>query len=227
MQPPRTMRTAFSVATPYNSRLPAQAAYRAKIFRGIFPKCSPSHQGLSVLLGSFRKKFSRALHHLELHRAATIKIHFKWRGAKEQFMFGMIPFGREENSLFNYLDNMERSLFTGFGDMSQFRCDIQDKGDAYLMEAELPGFNKEDIAIDLNGDNLMITARHNSESGEKDEKGNYVRRERKFGSFSRSFDVSGIDTTAIKAAYNNGILELTLPKKGEVAPASRSIQIEG
>ena len=54
-----------------------------------------------------------------------------------------------------------------------------------------------------------------------------MRRERKFGSFSRSFDVSGIDTTAIKAAYNNGILELTLPKKGEVAPASRSIQIEG
>ena len=74
---------------------------------------------------------------------------------------------------------------------------------------------------------VMITARHNSESGEKDDKGNYVRRERKFGSFSRSFDVSGIDTTAIKAAYNNGILELTLPKKGEVTPASRSIQIEG
>lgn len=142
-------------------------------------------------------------------------------------MFGMIPFGREENSLFNYLDNMERSLFTGFGDMSQFRCDIQDKGDSYLMEAELPGFNKEDIAIDLNGDNLVITARHNSESGEKDDKGNYVRRERKYGSFSRSFDVSGIDTSAIKAAYNNGILELTLPKKGETAPVSRSIQIEG
>ena len=40
-------------------------------------------------------------------------------------MFGMIPFGREENSLWNYLDNMERSLFTGFGDMSQFRCDRQ------------------------------------------------------------------------------------------------------
>ena len=77
-------------------------------------------------------------------------------------MFGMIPFGREENSLFNYLDNMERSLFTGFGDMSQFRCDIQDKGDSYLMEAALPGFNNEDICIDLNGDSLMITARHTS-----------------------------------------------------------------
>ncbi len=142
-------------------------------------------------------------------------------------MFGMIPFGREENSLFNYLDNMERSLFNGFGDMNQFRCDIQDKGSEYLMEAELPGFNKEDISIDLNGDALVITARHNSESGEKDDKGNYVRRERKFGSFSRSFDVTGIDTSAIRAAYNNGVLELHLPKQAEVRPNSRSIQIEG
>ena len=82
-------------------------------------------------------------------------------------MFGMIPFGREENSLWNYLDNMERSLFTGFGDMSQFRCDIQDKGDHYLLEAELPGFQKEDISLDLAGDSLVITARHTSETEDK------------------------------------------------------------
>lgn len=138
-------------------------------------------------------------------------------------MFGMIPFGHEENSLWNYLDNMERSLFTGFGDMSQFRCDIQDKGDHYLMEAELPGFVKEDISLNLNGDELVITARHNSEVEEKQK--DYVRRERKFGSFSRSFDVSGIDAAAITAAYNNGILEVTLPKRTEVLPASRSIEI--
>lgn len=138
-------------------------------------------------------------------------------------MFGMIPFGHEENSLWNYLDNMERSLFTGFGDMSQFRCDIQDKGDHYLMEAELPGFVKEDIALNLNGDELVITARHNSEVEDKQK--DYVRRERKFGFFSRSFDVSGIDAAAITAAYNNGILEVTLPKRTEVSPASRSIEI--
>lgn len=142
-------------------------------------------------------------------------------------MFGMIPFGREENSLFRYLDNMEKNLFTGFGDVSHFRCDIQDKGDSYFMEAELPGFQKEDIAIDVNGDTLVITARHNSESGEKDEQGNYVRRERKFGSYSRSFDLTGIDAEKIKASYNNGILELTLPKKEEPTGATRSIQIEG
>ena len=62
-------------------------------------------------------------------------------------MFGMIPFTREENSLWNYLDNMEKSLFTGFGDMSQFRCDIQDKGDHYLLEAELPASRERTSAL--------------------------------------------------------------------------------
>ena len=142
-------------------------------------------------------------------------------------MFGMIPFGREENSLFKYRDNREPTPLTGWGDVSRSRCDMRERGDPSLWEGGLPGSRRENIAIAQTGNNLMTPARHNSESGEKDDKGNYVRRERKFGSFSRSFDVSGIDTTAIKAAYNNGILELTLPKKGEVTPASRSIQIEG
>ena len=139
-------------------------------------------------------------------------------------MFGMIPFTRDENNLFRYLDNMERNFFTGFGDVSQFRCDIQDKGDKFLLEAELPGFRKEDISIDLNGDELVICARHNSEEEKKD--GDYVRRERKFGSYSRSCNVSGIDTAAISAAYNNGVLELELPKKQPELPATTSIQIK-
>ena len=142
-------------------------------------------------------------------------------------MFGMIPFSREENSMFNYLDNMEKNLFAGFGDANQFRCDIRDKGNEYLLEAELPGFDKQDISIDLNGDDLVISAQKSSESNQKDEAGNYVRRERKFGSYSRRFDVSNIDTSAIKAAYNNGILSLDLPKKAQVQQENRTIQIEG
>lgn len=140
-------------------------------------------------------------------------------------MFGMIPFGREENSLWNYLDNMERSLFTGFGDMSQFRCDIQDKGDHYLLEAELPGFQKEDISLELKEGILTIKAEHKENQDQKDDKGNYIRRERRYGSFSRTFDVSGIDENAITAVYNNGILELTLPKLAPVVPQSRQIAI--
>ncbi len=141
-------------------------------------------------------------------------------------MFGMIPFTREENSLWNYLDNMEKSLFTGFGDMSQFRCDIQDKGDSYLLEAELPGFAKEDISLDVNGDTMVITARHNSEQEEKGE-GNYLCRERKYGSYSRSFNARRIETQGIQAPDTHAILEITLPKQPEVAPAARTIQIEG
>ena len=134
-------------------------------------------------------------------------------------MFDLIPFGRNERNLFNYLDNVERSFWDGsISNMAQFRCDVQDKGDSYLLEAELPGFEREDIGIDLDGTTLVITARHSSESGEKDKDGNYLRRERKFGSFSRSFDVSGVDTEHISAAYKNGVLELTLPKQAAQVP---------
>ena len=87
-------------------------------------------------------------------------------------MFDLIPFGRNERNLFNYLDNVERSFWDGsISNMAQFRCDVQDKGDSYLLEAELPGFEREDIGIDLDGTTLVITARHSSESGEKDKDG--------------------------------------------------------
>ena len=143
-------------------------------------------------------------------------------------MFDLIPFGRNERNLFNYLDNVERSFWDGsISNMAQFRCDVQDEGDSYLLEAELPGFEREDIGIDLDGTTLVITARHSSESGEKDKDGNYLRRERKFGSFSRSFDVSGVDTEHISAAYKNGVLELTLPKQAARAPQARRIEIAG
>ena len=60
--------------------------------------------------------------------------------------------GRNERNLFQYLDNVEKSLFDGLDTrVSRFRTDILDKGDRYLLEAELPGFKKEDIHLDLEG----------------------------------------------------------------------------
>ena len=72
---------------------------------------------------------------------------------------------------------------------------------------------------------LTIKAEHKENQDQKDDKGNYIRRERRYGSFSRTFDVSGIDENAITAVYNNGILELTLPKLAPVVPQSRQIAI--
>ena len=138
-------------------------------------------------------------------------------------MFGMIPFERHENNLFDMFDNFERSFF-GSSSPSTFRTDIRDEGDKFVLEAELPGLKKEDIKLDLKDGILTISAQHSQESEEK--KNSYIRRERRYGSFSRSFDVSGIQEDHITAAYNNGVLELTLPKAQPVVPAARQIDIQ-
>ena len=140
-------------------------------------------------------------------------------------MFGMIPFDRHDSSLFDMLDNFERNFFGSSNNTaSSFRTDIRDEGDKFVLEAELPGFKKEDIKLDLKDGILTISAQHSQESEEK--KNSYIRRERRYGSFSRSFDVSGIQEDHITAAYNNGVLELTLPKAQPVVPAARQIDIQ-
>ena len=139
-------------------------------------------------------------------------------------MFGMIPFERHENNLFDMLDNMERSFFgNGTTSMAAFRTDIRDEGNQFVLEAELPGFRKEDIHLELKDGILTISATRSADSQEK--KGGYIRRERKYGAFSRSFDVSGINESAISAAYNDGVLTLTLPKEAPVVPEAKRIEI--
>ena len=89
----------------------------------------------------------------------------------------------------------------------------------------MPGFNKGDIDLHLQDGVLTITAKH-QETSEKKEEGKYLCRERRCGSYQRSFDVSGIQEENITAAYDNGVLKLPLPKQGEVIPQSRKIAIE-
>lgn len=86
----------------------------------------------------------------------------------------------------------------------------------------MPAFDKEDININIDGNKLTITAKHNVEKEEN--KDNYICRERRYGSFTRSFDVSNIKTEEIKADYKNGVLTLDLPKKNN-NPTSRKIDI--
>ena len=144
-------------------------------------------------------------------------------------MFEIIPFDRRGRQFSTYdpfraFDEMERSFFKN--SLTEFRTDVSDNGDSYLVEAELPGFSKEDIQIDLDKDRLTISAERKSETEDSDEKKNFVRRERYYGSYSRSFDVTGIDTESIKAEYKDGVLNLTLPKKVPEIPAAKKIEIE-
>ena len=143
-------------------------------------------------------------------------------------MYSLLPFGRYANNSLNSLfDDFERSFFpTQRGQLPAFRTDIKDEGDHFLLQADLPGFKKEDIDLHLQDGMLTITANHDETTENKDEGGKYVCRERHVGSFARSFDVSGIKEEDISASYENGVLKLTLPKQGEPEPQSRKIAIQ-
>ena len=141
-------------------------------------------------------------------------------------MFGMLPFDRSDNNVFDTFDNFARDFFRRSNtDLPAFRTDIRDTGDSYVLEAELPGFRKEDISLDLKEGILTITASHSESSEQRDTDGSYIRRERRFGSFQRSFDVTGIEEKNITAAYENGVLSLPLPKAKPVEPEVHRIEI--
>ena len=137
-------------------------------------------------------------------------------------MFELTPYSTRRSMMdpFNFFSD----FFGTNNAPMELRTDITDKGDAFVLEADLPGFKKDDIMIDLENDRLTIKAERHSEH--EAAKNGYVRRERSFGSFERSFDVSGIDTASIKANYTDGVLTLTLPKRPELVPDNRSIVIE-
>lgn len=142
-------------------------------------------------------------------------------------MFELMPFGYRRVSAYNPFrdfEEMSRSFWNN-NNVSAFRTDITEKDGKYILEADLPGFKKEDISVDIDKDCLTITAEHKSE--EKDENADsYIRRERYYGSYTRSFNVKGIDTEAITAAYNDGVLTLTMPKKEPEVPAARRLEIK-
>lgn len=144
-------------------------------------------------------------------------------------MFGLMnsPRSRGDGMLnpFQELENMTNSFF-GRGPKFPFDLDVKDLGDAFQLEADLPGMKKEDLHVDLDGDYLTISAQRREEHDEKDESGNYIRRERSYGSFRRTFDVSSVDTEQISASYRDGVLSLRLPKKESSQSTLRHLEIQ-
>lgn len=108
-------------------------------------------------------------------------------------------------------------------DIHQFRTDIQDSGDHYVIEAELPGFDKEDIKVEYEQNYLTISAQR--ENLTKDERENFIRQERHYGEFVRRFFVEDIDENRIDASFKNGILTLDCPKNAIEKPPQKRIEI--
>lgn len=136
-------------------------------------------------------------------------------------------------SVYDMFDDMFDDFFNDswtpvYSNRDVMRTDIHEKDGQYLLEVELPGYSKEDIKLDLKDGYLTISASHGDTKEDKDSKGNVIRSERSFGSASRSFYVGkDVKSEDIKARFNNGILELSVPntKQPKVENTSR-IMIE-
>ena len=118
-----------------------------------------------------------------------------------------------------------RRYMRSFNAFPEFRTDIAEKDGNYILQADLPGFKKEDINIELKDDTMTISATRKNEFEEKDSDGRIIRSERSYGSYSRSFDISAIDVENIKAEYTDGVLKLTMPKKAPETPEVKRLEI--
>ncbi|PJI08384.1 MULTISPECIES: heat shock protein Hsp18 [Clostridium] len=151
-------------------------------------------------------------------------------------MFGMVPFKKNNNNNLmrrdDFFDKMFDNFFsndffapTSFTNTGNFNVDVQENEDNYIVAADLPGTKKENINLEYDNNYLTISAKREDIAENKDDKNNFVRRERSYGELKRSFYVDNIDETNIDASFNNGVLKIILPKKVKGKESSKQIDI--
>ena len=130
---------------------------------------------------------------------------------------------------FDLFDDFFNDSFFKGGDKHShplMKTDIKETDDAYILDIDLPGFNKENIQIDVENGYLNITAKNSSSFDEENEK--FIRKERYSGECSRSFYIGeDVNEDDIKASFKNGILNLNVPKtkEDENKPEKQIIEI--
>lgn len=150
-------------------------------------------------------------------------------------MFGLVPFGsrkdlsREDGfrSLFDVFNEpfFHDDFMPAFRQTGGMKVDVRDLGDAFELTADLPGLKKEDIKLGYENNYLTISAEQQEAKDDKDEQGSYIRRERHYGSMSRSFYIDGIDETKVSAEFKDGVLRVNLPK-AQVTQVAKQIEIK-
>lgn len=144
-------------------------------------------------------------------------------------MFGLVPFGKRREDAFSQLaksfnDAFHDEFFAPLKSSTlSIRTDVKETEQAYLIEAELPGFRKEEIDIDYASPYLTIKAVRNEENNEENEQHQVVRRERRYGEFVRRFYVQDVDETGVEASLEDGVLSLKVPKLQK--PETKRIEI--
>ena len=139
------------------------------------------------------------------------------------------PFQEFENLLDRYNKSNGGVLRKADSDLSFAdwapSVDIEEDAERYLIKADLPGVDKEDIDVKLENGMLSIRGEKSTET-ETDKGGKHHRRERFHGTFARSFTLpDSIDADKVDAAYKDGVLTLAIPKKDKAKPKSIDIKI--
>ena len=130
---------------------------------------------------------------------------------------------------FDLFDEMFRDPFFEGSESKVMKTDIKEKKDEYLIDIDLPGYEKEDIKMEISDGYLTVHASVNKEVDDEKEKGKYVRKERYVGECSRSFYVGeNVSEDEIKAKFKNGTLTIEVPKKDDKKelPDKKYIPIE-
>jgi len=120
-----------------------------------------------------------------------------------------------------YLDDIFDNIMTT--SRNDMKCDIYEKEGNYHIEMDIPGYDKNDITIEAKDGYLTVTAEKKQE--ENIEEKNYIKRERVYGKYQRSFYLGELDTDNIEAEFTNGTLKVVIPKK-EVIENKKTIEIK-
>jgi len=141
-----------------------------------------------------------------------------------------MPFAREMDMFHNELQRLFDEFFASPAERTKMApatwiptADLSETPEEFILRAELPGIKQEDVDITLTDDTVSIKGERKKEEEVKGE--NYIRLERSYGSFYRSFKLSTpVDADKVKASYKDGVLEVRLPKTEKVKP--KKIKIE-
>ncbi|MBN2287057.1 MAG: Hsp20/alpha crystallin family protein [Tissierellales bacterium] len=148
-------------------------------------------------------------------------------------MANLVPFGKNKGlrprgfeDFYDVLDDFfNDSWLTGRNPSyyGSFKVDVQDHENKYVVEAELPGVEKEEIDININDGRLSIAIKR--EENKEDKSKNYIHKERRFCSMERNIYLEDAKSEEIKAKLENGVLVVDVPKK-EKEDRTRKIDIE-
>ena len=146
----------------------------------------------------------------------------------------MLPSIFSENLFDDFFDDdfMRFPMWSGrdplYGKRSKnlMKTDVRETEDTYEVDIDLPGFQKDEINVDLKDGYLTISASKGLDKDQKDKQGKYIRQERYAGACSRSFYVGDVEAGDVSAKYENGILQISLPKQAKKElPKSSTIAI--